>query len=74
MSLMGIPASARATDAAVRPAHLVPALAWRISMYTSMDARGYSSSCTTLLRASEMSLEISTDLLSVPGLFLSVTE
>ena len=40
MSLMGIPASARATEAAVRPAHLVPAFAWRISMYTSMDARG----------------------------------
>lgn len=40
MSLMGMPASASATEAAVSPAHLVPALACRISMYTSMDARG----------------------------------
>jgi len=43
-------------------------------MYTSMDARGYSSVRTTFSRASAVILEISMLLLSVPGLFLSETE
>src|SRR2546426_1419764 len=58
-SRIGTPASARATLAAVRPAHRVPASAWRTSMKMSTDVRGNCSLKTTELKASEMTFEIS---------------
>src|SRR5439155_16547651 len=73
-SRIGIPASARATLAAVRPAHRVPASAWRTSMKMSTDVRGNCSTNTTLANASEITLLISTDRRSGPGRFRSVTE
>src|SRR3989454_814500 len=73
-SRIGIPASARATLAAVSPAHRVPASAWRTSMKMSTDVRGNCSTNTTLANASEITLLISTDRRSGPGRFRSVTE
>src|SRR2546425_12323848 len=72
-SRIGTPASARATLAAVRPAHRVPASAWRTSMKMSTDVRGNCSLKTTELKASEMTFEISTDRRSGPGRFRSDT-
>src|SRR5213594_1594708 len=72
-SRIGTPASARATLAAVRPAHRVPASAWRTSMQMSTDVRGNCSLKTTELKASEMTFEISTDRRSGPGRFRSDT-
>src|SRR3990170_1540078 len=72
-SFIGTPASARATAAAVSPAHLVPASAWRTSMKMSTVVRGNCSLKTTAEKASEMTLEISTDRRSGPGRFRSVT-
>src|SRR5881296_1337643 len=65
-SRIGTPASARATLAAVRPAHRVPASAWRTSMKMSTDVRGNCSAKTTELNASEITFEISTDRRSGP--------
>src|SRR5438445_2043064 len=73
-SRIGIPASASATDAAVRPAHRVPASAWRTSMKMSTEVRGNCSTNTTEANASEITFEISTDRRSGPGRFRSVTE
>src|SRR5207247_9157546 len=72
-SRIGTPASARATLAAVRPAHRVPASAWRTSMKMSTDVRGNCSLKTTELKASEMTFELSTDRRSGPGRLRSDT-
>jgi len=73
ISFKGMPASASATPAAVRPAHLVPASAFRTSMFTSIAALGNFSNKITFAKASEMTFEISLLRLSGPGLFLSST-
>ena len=74
MSLIGIPASASATAAAVIPAHLVPPSASMISIEISTIDLGKDSSIKAGLRASAAILEISLDLLSGPGLLRSSTE
>ena len=53
MSLIGIPASAKATDAAVMAAHLVPACASTTCISTRIDALGNSSTITTFSKACE---------------------
>src|SRR5205807_10536425 len=72
-SRSGTPASARATLAAVRPAHRVPASACNTWMNMSTDVLGNCSRKTTAENASEMTLEISTDRRSGPGRFRSDT-
>ena len=74
MSVMGIPAWARATDAAVKPTHLVPASAVRISISIRIFDRGYISRSTTLSSASAVTLLISRLRRLKPGLIRSVVE
>jgi len=73
-SLIGTPASATATDDAVRLAILVPASASSTCMNTSTSALGSFSSTIAEERASETTFDISMVLLSGPGRFLSSTE
>jgi len=72
-SFIGIPALASATDAAVIPAHLVPASAWITSMFTSTIHFGKFSNIKAGSNAPCVTLPISTPLLLGPGLFLSST-
>ena len=74
ISLIGIPASANATDAAVRAAHLVPPSACKTSINTSTAVLGNFSNITAGSNASLITLEISISLLEGAGLFLSPTE
>ncbi len=74
ISLIGIPASAKATAAASKAAHLDPPSAWRISIKTSTTVLGKLSSITAGSRASLITLEISISLLDGAGFFLSPTE
>ena len=73
-SLMGIPASTSATEAAVMPAHLVPPSDCRISMKTSIPARGYNSVNIEGSKATRVTLESSLSRLEGAGRFLSVVE
>ena len=72
--LIGIPASAKATDAAIKLAHLVPPSACKTCKYTSIVVLGYFSVKTTEVRALLMTIEISFSLREGAGLFLSFTE
>ena len=74
MLFMGIPASARATAAALIPAVLVPASACRTSTKTSITDRGKKLVRITGSRASRLTLDSSYDLRSGPGRFRSSTE
>ena len=74
MSRIGMPASASATEAAVIPAHLVPASAANISISTRILERGNLSTKTTDSSASAVTFEISRDLRLNPGLILSLVE
>ena len=73
-SLIGIPASANATEAAESAAHLVPPSACKISINTSTAVLGNFSNITAGSNASLITLEISISLLEGAGFFLSVTE
>ena len=73
-SLIGIPASANATAAAVIPTHRVPASAARISISTRIFERGNLSTRTTLSSASAVTLLISLERRLKPGRILSLVE
>src|SRR3990167_5044179 len=73
-SFIGIPACAKAMLAAVIPAHLVPELAWIISINTSITEVGYILKSRTGNKAFYVTREISVLLLFAPGFFLSLTE
>src|SRR3989338_11049666 len=73
-SLIGTPASARASAAAFIPTHLVDASACIISIWTSIAVLGNSSRKSTGLIASLVTMEISLLLLLGPGRLLSEVE
>ena len=71
---IGIPASAKATEAAVKPAVRVPPSACNTCKYTSIVVLGYFSVRTTDANEFLITMEISFSLLEGAGLFLSLTE
>ena len=74
MSLIGIPASANATEAASSAAHLVPPSACNISRNTSITVLGNLSRITAGSNASLTTLLISISRRDGAGFFLSPTE
>nr|CAB57570.1 hypothetical protein [Saccharolobus solfataricus P2] len=73
-SLIGIPASASAKEAAINETNLDPASACNISVNTSIAVLGNSSTKTADSKASLITLESSISLLLGAGFFLSSVE